>query len=101
MPTDELSLHQLVKGATYTGKKLVSSATEQRVAYATEPTCAYAIRAPRGPARCIALPEPRNRPVPIVPAIYKRFKRVCSGNVPTLLLTAILVWESVSKGVIK
>ena len=38
-------------------------------AYATEPTRANAIRAPRGPAVLIACAEPRNNPVPNVPAI--------------------------------
>jgi hypothetical protein len=37
--------------------------------YATVPTSAYAISAPSGPAPASACPEPRNRPVPIVPAI--------------------------------
>lgn len=38
--------------------------------YATVPTRPYAIRTPRGPASASAPPEPRNRSVPIVPAIY-------------------------------
>jgi hypothetical protein len=38
--------------------------------YATEPTRAYAMRAPRGPAPLRAFPEPKKSPVPSVPAIY-------------------------------
>lgn len=37
--------------------------------YATVPTKRYAISAPTGPAPCRADPDPRNRPVPMVPAI--------------------------------
>jgi hypothetical protein len=37
--------------------------------YATVPTKAYANSAPRGPAPRNAEPDPRNNPVPIVPAI--------------------------------
>jgi hypothetical protein len=37
--------------------------------YATVPTKPYANNAPRGPAPCSADPDPRNRPVPTVPAI--------------------------------
>jgi hypothetical protein len=36
--------------------------------YATVPTKAYANSAPRGPAPRNADPDPRNNPVPIVPA---------------------------------
>ena len=40
--------------------------------YATVPTKPYANNAPRGPAPCSADPDPRNKPVPIVPAICPR-----------------------------
>jgi hypothetical protein len=40
-------------------------------AYATDPTRANAIRAPTGPAVLMASPEPKNSPVPNVPAIWK------------------------------
>jgi hypothetical protein len=40
--------------------------------YATVPTSMYARSAPRGPAPCSADPDPRNKPVPIVPAICTR-----------------------------
>ena len=43
--------------------------------YATVPTKAYASSAPRGPALCSADPDPRNKPVPIVPAICMRRMR--------------------------
>ena len=52
-------------------------------AYATVPTRAYAINAPKGPAPPKACPEPRKRPVPMVPAIYARTQGVSDNLITT------------------
>lgn len=52
----------------------------------------YAMRAPAGPARASDLPEPRKRPVPIVPAIYRdvNTRIVLARRMRTAILRASL-----------
>jgi hypothetical protein len=69
----------------------VISPIAHKAEYATEPTIVYASSAPAGPALASADPEPRKRPVPMVPAIYARFSFVQSARMERwLILTAII-----------
>lgn len=62
-----------------------------KVAYATVPTSAYATNAPSGPAPLKALPDPRNSPVPIVPATYAiAIELVIFQGCSEIIQTAIL-----------